>query len=90
MYALLPGLRVNGAAYYIGERAVDALNEAFIPGYTLIDVGAAYSRKLLGGETTIRLTDQNVTDKRYFSSTGGDYIAQGPPRMVKFSVTVRF
>lgn len=90
LYALLPGLSVNGAAYYIGARAVDALNEAFIPGYTLLDVGAAYSRKLLGGETTIRLSDQNIADKRYFSSTGGDYLAQGPPRMVKFSVTVRF
>jgi hypothetical protein len=38
----------------------------------------------------LRLSDQNVTAKRYFAATGGDYIAQGPPRLVKFSVTVRF
>jgi iron complex outermembrane receptor protein len=88
--SLLPGVSVNGAAYYISERAIDALNEAFIPGYTLFDVGAAYSHALSGSETTVRLSEQNVAGKRYFSSTGADYIAQGPPRMVKFAVTVRF
>jgi iron complex outermembrane recepter protein len=88
--ALLRGLSVNGAVYYISDRAIDALNEAFVPGYTLLDLGAAYTRVVSGSEATLRLSDQNVTAKRYFSATGGDYIAQGPPRLVKFSVTVRF
>jgi iron complex outermembrane receptor protein len=87
---LLPGLSVVGAVYYISARAIDALNEAFIPGYTLLDAGVAYTHAFTGNEVTIRLSDQNLTDKRYFSSTGEDYIAQGPPRMVKLSVTVRF
>jgi iron complex outermembrane receptor protein len=87
---LLQGLSVNGAGYYLGERAVNQFNQAFIPGYLLFDVGAAYTDTLYGNETTLRVTGQNLADKRYFSYTGSSIVAQGPPRMVKFSVTTRF
>jgi iron complex outermembrane receptor protein len=87
---LLQGFSVNGAAYYISERAVNQFNQAFIPGYTLFDVGGAYNGTFYGHETTIRVTGQNIADKKYFSSTGSSIVAQGPPRMVKFSVTMRF
>ena len=90
LFKELPGFSFNGAAYYVSERAVNQFNEAFIPGYTLFDVGAAYTRVVHGDETTIRVTGQNVADKRYFSSTGANVVAQGPPRMVKVSVTTRF
>jgi outer membrane receptor protein involved in Fe transport len=36
------------------------------------------------------VTDQNIANKKYFSSTGSSIVAQGPPTMVKFSVTMRF
>jgi iron complex outermembrane receptor protein len=87
---LLQGFSVNGAAYYISERAVNQFNQAFIPGYTLFYVGGAYNGTFYGHETTIRVTGQNIADKKYFSSTGSSIVAQGPPRMVKFSVTMRF
>lgn len=86
----LPGLSVNGGVYYVSERAVNAFNQAFIPSYTLIDLGAAYARTVGGNVATIRLAWHNVTGKKYFSSTGANVIAQGPPRTVKVSVTVRF
>jgi iron complex outermembrane recepter protein len=86
---LLPGFSVNGAAYYISERAVNAFNQAFIPAYTLYDFGAAYTGKLHGNEITVRLTAQNITGKKYFSSTGSSIVAQGPPRMLKISVSAR-
>jgi iron complex outermembrane receptor protein len=86
----LRGFSVTGAAYYLSERAVNAFNQAFIPGYTLFDLGAAYSGLLYGRETTLRLNAQNVADKRYFASTGLSFIAQGPPRVIKFSVTTKF
>jgi iron complex outermembrane receptor protein len=87
---LAPGLSVNGGAYYLSQRAVNQFNQAFIPGYTLFDVGAAYSRKLNGMATTVRVYGQNLADKRYFAATGGGLIAQGPPRMVKFSAIFQF
>jgi iron complex outermembrane receptor protein len=88
--SLLPGLAVNAAAYYIGERAVNPLNQVFIPGYTLFDLGASCTVKLRGSSLTVRLTGQNVAGKEYFSSTGGNVIAQGAPRMIKLSVSTRF
>jgi len=75
---------------YVGERAVNQFNQAFVPGYTLIDLGAAYTRTFPGIETTMRITGQNIADRKYFSSTGENIIAQGPPRLVKFSITTHF
>jgi len=87
---LVPGLSVNAAAYYISERAVNQFNQAFIPGYTTFDVGASYRWDFYNNPTTLRITAQNVSDKRYFSSTGANVVSQGPPRMIKFSVETRF
>jgi iron complex outermembrane receptor protein len=88
--ARLQGFSVNAAAYYLSSRAVNAFNQAFIPGYTLFDLGVAYTRAFGGKDTTFRLTSQNVADKKYFAATGTSIIAQGQPRLVKFSVTTRF
>jgi iron complex outermembrane receptor protein len=87
---LLPGLSVNGAVYYISERAVNQFNQAFIPSYTLFDLGASYVRSFRGNEVTLRLTGQNIADKKHFSSTGTNLVAQAPPRTLKFSISTRF
>jgi iron complex outermembrane receptor protein len=87
---LLPGFSVNAAAYYISERALNQFNQAFIPSYTLYDVGAAYASTFRGNPTTFRVTAQNVADKEYFAATGGNIVAQGAPRMIKFSVQTQF
>ena len=44
----------------------------------------------MAANVTVRLTGQNIADKKYSLSTGGNVIAQGPPRMVKLSITMRF
>ena len=77
-------------AYYVGERAINPLNQAFAPSYTLYDVGLGYATTVLGNETHFQVNGENITDKRYFSSTGAFLLAQGGPRMVKFSVTTKF
>jgi iron complex outermembrane receptor protein len=87
---ILPGLSVNAGAYYLGERAVNAFNQAWIPGYTLFNLGAAYSGKYGGQEFTFRLNAQNVANKRYFSSTGLNLVAQGPPREIRFALSTQF
>jgi iron complex outermembrane receptor protein len=86
----IPGLSLNGAAYYLSERAVNLYNQAFIPGYTTFDLGAAWNGKFAGSEITVRVTGQNVADRRYFAATGIGNIAQAPPRTWKFSLTTRF
>jgi iron complex outermembrane recepter protein len=86
----LSGLSANAGVYYMSDRAVNQFDQAYIPGYTLFDLGAAYRCGLLGSVTTFRLSAENVTDKWYFASTGSGFIAQGPPRMVKFSISTQF
>jgi iron complex outermembrane receptor protein len=88
--SLLPGFGLNGAAYYVSERAVNSLNQAFIPGYTLFDLGASWTGTFDRNELTVRLTGQNIADRKYFASTGLSQIAQGPPRVLKLSITTRF
>jgi iron complex outermembrane recepter protein len=84
------GFSVNGAVYHLSRRAVNMLDQAFIPGYTLLDLGAAWAGIFSGHPLTLRVNAQNVADTRYFSSTGENIIAQGPPRMIKFAVTTEF
>lgn len=86
----VPGLSVNGAVYYTGERAVNPLNEAFIPGYTLFDVGFAYGNTLWSTPMTFRLNAENVGNKRYWVSTGALFLAEGPPSVIKFSLSAHF
>lgn len=86
----LPGFSITGAAYYIGRRAVNNLDEAFIPGYTLLNAGFAYRRILGSYPWTFRLNAENITNKRYWSSTGSLYLAEGAPSVIKFSLQTRF
>src|SRR6266702_3276249 len=88
--SLLPGLSVTAGAYYTGPRAINPLNNAFIPGYTLLDAGASYTT-LLGGHTTVfRVNGENIARNRYWSSAGALVLAQGPPGDVKFSVSWKY
>jgi iron complex outermembrane receptor protein len=87
---LLPGFSLSAGAYYISDRALNQFNQAFIPSYTLYDVGAAYRSRFRGNPTTFRVNAQNVADKKYFAATGGNIVAQGTPRMIKFSVQTQF
>lgn len=84
------GLSVNGAAYYVGDRAINPLNQNFIPSYTLFDLGAAYNANIGGQPFTFRVNAENITNKRYWASTGSLYLAPGAPSTVKFSIETSF
>jgi iron complex outermembrane receptor protein len=87
---LLTGLSVTAGAYYTGPRAINQLNSAFVPGYTLLDAGASYST-LWGGHTLLfRLNGENIARRRYWASTGALVLSEGPPGDVKFSVSWKY
>jgi iron complex outermembrane receptor protein len=88
--ALVSGLSATAGVYYVGPQAVNSLNQAFTGGYTTFDVGAAYVRDFFGQQLTMRVNGQNITNKRYWASTGTLFLAEGPPALVKFSVSTRF
>lgn len=85
---LLPGLALNAGVYHVGKRAINPENSAYLPSYTLLNIGGSYTAEIGGSEVTFRVTGENVTGKRYWSSTGGNYLAWGAPPTVKFSVAV--
>jgi iron complex outermembrane receptor protein len=84
------GLSMTAAVYTIGKRAVNPLNEAFIPGYTTYDLGLSYATDIEGHRTIFRINGQNITDVKYWAATGANYLAQGAPAQVKFSVSTRY
>lgn len=86
----IDGLAVNGGAYYVGSRPVNAQNQAFVAGYTTYNVGASYTTKLAGTKATFQATVNNVTDKRYWSAAGSGQLAVGMPRTLLLSSTFEF
>lgn len=84
------GLRVSAGMFHVGKRAVNALNQAFVPGYTTFDLGASYRFRLAGANTTLRLYGQNVTGKRYWAATGSSLLQQGLPPSIRLSVSTGF
>ena len=88
--SFVPGLIVNAAAYHVGKRPLNPQNYIMVPSYTTYNLGLGYNTEVAGTDTTFRLTWENVGDKRYWGTTGLDFLAQGAPSTVKFSVTTNF
>nr|WP_278254370.1 TonB-dependent receptor [Sphingobium sp. BYY-5] len=86
---MVEGLRVSGGVFHVGRRAANALNQAFVPGYNIFDLGASYSFDLLGSQTTLRIYGTNITGKRYWASTGSSLLAQGLPASIKIMLSTR-
>lgn len=85
-YALasVPGLSVNGGAYYTGRRPVNDLNQAWLGGVTLYSLGARYATRLAGYQTSLQLNVDNLADKQYWAA-GGTRLAAGAPRTAKLT-----
>lgn len=65
-----------------------------VAGYSVFNVGAAYTAKPFGYDTDIRLNVNNVFNKQYWRDVGGfmgdDYMFLGNPRTTQLSVTLHF
>jgi iron complex outermembrane receptor protein len=85
--AAVPGLSINGGAYYTGRRPVDDLNQAFIGGSTIFGLGARYVTQLFGKRTLWQINIDNVGDKRYWAAAG-TRLAVGAPRSVKATLKI--
>ena len=88
--AALDGLNFTAGIFHVGDRAVNAANNAFVPGYTLFDLGASYMTSAFDHPVTLRVNGENVGNKRYWAATGSSLLAEGLPSLVKFSVSTRF
>ena len=87
-YALpwIPGLSLTGGIYYTGEKYTDTTNTDKIPSYTLYDIGARYTTRVLDKALTVRLNVINLTGKNYWQN---EYTL-GVPRTIAFSASMMF
>lgn len=83
----VPGLSINGGAYYTGRRPVNDLNQAFLGGVTLFSAGARYATAIMGKNTVWQANIDNAADKQYWAGAG-TRLASGAPRLIKLSVKV--
>jgi len=80
----VPGLAVNGGAFYYSARPVNDLNQAFLGGVTLFSAGARYATRMMDKSVTWQLNVDNAADKRYWAGAG-TRLAAGAPRTIKLS-----
>ncbi len=85
----VPGLALGGGAFHVGERAVNALNQAFVDGYTTFSASLRYTfEDAAPGGLTVQLNADNLTNERYWSTAGNNLLGVGLPRQIKLSARV--
>ncbi|TQT81503.1 TonB-dependent receptor, partial [Xanthomonas perforans] len=74
-------LRLDLDGKYVDKRYITFLNDSQVPSYWLFNAGARYDFGRVGGvaDVALALNISNLTDKRYFASTGTNgYVASDP------------
>jgi iron complex outermembrane receptor protein len=92
--AAVPGLNLQGSWLYSGRKSVIRDGSAEVAAYHIFNAGLRYATRIGGHPTTLRLTIDNLFDKRYWKDAGeylGDsYLFPGAPRVARLSVQYDF
>lgn len=83
----LAGLAIGAGAFYVGERAVNNFNQAFVDGYTTYSASLRYA---IDGGPELQINADNLTGKRYYSAAGNGLLGVGLPRQVKLTARYGF
>lgn len=86
--AAIEGLSLNAGYFHVGNRYLDRANAQRVPGYDRWDAGVAYTTRLAGNPSVLRLYAENLTDHRYWQSAIYGGVLQGNPSTVHLSMTV--
>lgn len=90
----VPGLALLGGMRYSASKYANQEGTVEVGGYTVFDLGSRYRTRIAGYDTVLRLTVDNLFDKRYWRDVGdylGDnYLFQGAPRTARLSASVSF
>ncbi|MCX4067018.1 TonB-dependent siderophore receptor [Pseudomonas sp. S1Bt30] len=95
-YALpwVNGLAVLGGVQYSAKKYANRSGNVQVGDYAVVNVGSRYTTHLDGYETVLRLSVDNLFDKRYWRDAGeylgDDYLFQGAPLTARLSATVNF
>lgn len=88
-----PGVTLTGRVLHTGAQWVNTANTLKLDDWTRLDLGARYVFAAGDTPVTLRLTVDNVADKRYWASAFDSFstaLLQGHPRTVKASVSADF
>lgn len=88
--AQVPGLKLSADLKYTGGTMLDASNQLSLPGYTIANIGASYTTRMAGRNTTFRAAINNVTNRRYWEFQYDNYIKPGDPRTFSLSAKLDF
>ncbi|HZY15784.1 MAG TPA: TonB-dependent receptor, partial [Ramlibacter sp.] len=86
----LAGLSVNAGLYYVGERAVNNLNQAWAGSYTTVSLGARYRTRVAGQNVVLQANLDNAADRDYWATAGNGYLGTGAPRTLRLAAKVDF
>jgi iron complex outermembrane receptor protein len=82
------GLALNAGAFYVGKRAVNNLNQAFVSDYTTLSLGARYLTKVSGRTVTLQANLDNATDRNYWATAGNGLLGTGAPRTLRLGAKI--
>ncbi|HWT19582.1 MAG TPA: TonB-dependent receptor, partial [Variovorax sp.] len=88
--AQVPGLKLSADMKYTGGTMLNASNQLSVPGYTIANIGASYTTRIAGRNTTFRAAINNVANKRYWEYQYDNYIKPGDPRTFSLSAKLDF
>lgn len=82
-------LALGAGAFYVGDRAINALNQAFVGSYTTFSASARYTFEGITRDgLTLQLNADNLTNKHYWSTAGNNLLGVGLPRQVKLTARI--
>ena len=86
----VPGWSLNGGVYFVGKRAVNNLNQGYVPAYTTLSLGTRYATKWGNTPVTLQANLDNATDRDYWVGTGANLLSAGLPRTLRVAATFAF
>ncbi|WP_308908814.1 TonB-dependent siderophore receptor [Pseudomonas canadensis] len=90
----VPGLALLGGVQYSANKYANREATVKVDDYAVFDVGGRYTTKVGDYATVLRLTVDNLFDKRYWrdvgESAGDGYLFLSAPRTARLSATVNF
>ncbi|SHN08598.1 TonB-dependent siderophore receptor [Phytopseudomonas punonensis] len=90
----IQGLSLLGGMQYSASKYANPGGTVKVADYTVFNLGSRYTTRIEGFDTVLRLTVDNLFDKRYWRDAGayqGDgYLFPGDPRTARLSATVSF
>ena len=86
----VPGLALSGGVYYVGPRAVNDANQAFIDSYVTLSAGARYITRAAGARVTYQAVVDNAAGKNYWATAGNGLLGVGVPRTLKLTAKMEF